>query len=93
MHLDMYSVSEGETVVAGQPIGRVGRTGVQLSPPHLHFELRIDDRFVDPARHLATLVIPPKATQTYRLVMEAQRVRLAKARGGKGEKETGAQKL
>lgn len=93
MHLDTYSVAEGETVTAGQPIGRVGRTGVQLSPPHLHFELRIDDRFVDPARHLAALVIPPKATQTYRLVMEAQRVRLAKARSGRGEKETGAQKL
>jgi murein DD-endopeptidase MepM/ murein hydrolase activator NlpD len=80
MHLDTYSVTEGETVTAGQPIGRVGRTGVQLSPPHLHFELRIDDRVVDPARHLAALVIPPSATQTHLLVMQAQRLRVAKAK-------------
>ncbi|MBC8133689.1 MAG: M23 family metallopeptidase [Deltaproteobacteria bacterium] len=83
MHLDTYSVSEGDAVAAGQIIGRVGRTGVQLSPPHLHFELRIDDRVVDPARHLSSLVIPPKATQTYRLVMKAKRLRVSKVRGAK----------
>ncbi|MEP6654718.1 MAG: M23 family metallopeptidase [Myxococcales bacterium] len=83
MHLDTYGVEEGETVAAGQVIGRVGRTGVQLSPPHLHFELRIDDRVVDPARSLASLVIPPKATQTYRIVMKAKRLRLARARSAK----------
>lgn len=85
MHLDIYNVSEGEQVKAGQMIGRVGRTGVQVSPPHLHFEIRVDDRFVDPARHLAALVIPPKATQTYRLVMKAKRLRVAKARSAKAE--------
>jgi murein DD-endopeptidase MepM/ murein hydrolase activator NlpD len=82
MHLDTYSISEGETVTAGQIIGRVGRTGVQLSPPHLHFELRIDDKAVDPARYLVDLVIPPKATQTYKAVMQAQRQRLRVAKGG-----------
>jgi len=80
MHLDTFSVSEGEKVTAGQFIGRVGRTGVQLSPPHLHFELRVDDRFVDPARCMSSLVIPPKATQTYQIVMQAKRARLAGAR-------------
>jgi len=87
MHLDTYSVTEGDTVTAGQYIGRVGRTGVHVSPPHLHFELRIDDRTVDPARHLAELVIPPKATQTYRLVMKAKQLRVAKARSAKARAE------
>ncbi|MES1171870.1 MAG: M23 family metallopeptidase [Bacteroidota bacterium] len=87
MHLDTYSVTEGDTVTAGQYIGRVGRTGVHVSPPHLHFELRIDDRCVDPTRHLAELVIPPKATQTYKVVMKAQRLRIAKARGAKASAE------
>jgi murein DD-endopeptidase MepM/ murein hydrolase activator NlpD len=85
MHLDIYTVSEGDQVKSGQMIGRVGRTGVQVSPPHLHFEIRVDDRFVDPARHLAALVIPPKATQTYRMVMKAKRMRVAKARSAKAE--------
>lgn len=85
MHLDIYNVAEGEQVKSGQMIGRVGRTGVQVSPPHLHFEIRVEDRFVDPARHLAALVIPPKATQTYRMVMKAKRMRVAKARSAKAE--------
>lgn len=85
MHLDIYTINEGDQVKSGQMIGRVGRTGVQVSPPHLHFEIRVDDRFVDPARHLAALVIPPKATQTYRIVMQAKRTRVANARRAKAE--------
>jgi len=80
MHLDRFVVTQGDTVKAGQEIGRVGRTGVQVSPPHLHFELRLDDRHVDPAKYLASLVIPPKATQTYRYAIRAQRTRIARAR-------------
>ncbi len=87
MHLDTYNVSEGDAVEAGQMIGRVGRTGVQLSPPHLHFELRVDDRFMDPTRYLAGLVIPPKATQTYKIVMQAKRMRVAKARNARANDE------
>lgn len=83
MHLDTYVVNEGDKVTAGQYIGRVGRTGVQMSPPHLHFELRIDDKCVDPSKHLAELIIPPKATQTYKAVMKAKRMRIAKARSAK----------
>ena len=87
MHLNIYGVSEGESVTAGEIIGRVGRTGVQFSPPHLHFELRIDDRHVDPTRYLGQLVIPPKATLTYRLVMQAKRSRVAKDRDAKANAE------
>ena len=89
MHLDTFTITEGDTVKSGQEIGRVGRTGVQVSPPHLHFEIRLDDRHMDPTRYLAALVIPPKATQTYRYAIQAQRTRLARVRAPR----TASQKL
>jgi murein DD-endopeptidase MepM/ murein hydrolase activator NlpD len=39
-HLSEKLVLEGDTVTAGQPIGRVGSTGLS-SGPHLHWDLRI----------------------------------------------------
>jgi murein DD-endopeptidase MepM/ murein hydrolase activator NlpD len=75
MHLQTYRVAEGDRVASGETIGFVGRTGVQFSPPHLHFEIRVGDRFTNPARYLADLVIPPKATMTYRYVMKRARLR------------------
>ena len=60
-----------ETVV--DPAG--GRGCVEVTD-----ELRIDDRCVNPARYLAELVIPPKATQTYHSVMKATRLRRARAK-------------
>ena len=77
MHLDRYNVAEREQVLAGQIIGEVGRTGVKVSPPHLHFEVRVDDRFTNPLRTLGALMIPPKATLTHQYVVRAKR---AKAR-------------
>jgi len=76
MHLNSYSVDADEKVSAGQIIGVVGRTGVKVSPPHLHLEIRVNDRFTNPARYLTDMVIPPKATMTYRYVMKAKRARL-----------------
>ena len=75
MHLQTYRVAEGDRVASGETIGFVGRTGVQFSPPHLHLEIRVDERFTNPARYLADLVIPPKATMTYRYVMKRARLR------------------
>jgi len=45
-HMDYNSilVQAGDTVVAGQPIGRVGMTGF-TSGPHLHFEVYYFDKF------------------------------------------------
>jgi len=83
MHLDSYVVNEGDVLRAGQMLGRVGRTGVQVSPPHLHFELRVDDRHVNPVRYLGALIIPPKATQTYRYAIRAKRSRLARTQSEK----------
>jgi murein DD-endopeptidase MepM/ murein hydrolase activator NlpD len=76
MHLATYAVATDEKVTAGQIIGIVGRTGVKVSPPHLHLEIRVNDRFTNPARYLTDMVIPPKATMTYRYVMKAKRARL-----------------
>lgn len=83
MHLDSFVVTEGDVLRAGQILGRVGRTGVQVSPPHLHFELRVDDRHVNPVRYLGDLIIPPKATQTYRYAIRAKRTRLARMQSQK----------
>jgi murein DD-endopeptidase MepM/ murein hydrolase activator NlpD len=76
MHLNSYVVAERDQVKAGQTIGYVGRTGVKISPPHLHFEVRVDDRFTNPVRTLGEMVIPPSATQTHQYVLKARRAKL-----------------
>jgi murein DD-endopeptidase MepM/ murein hydrolase activator NlpD len=76
MHLNSYNVAEKDHVLAGQVIGELGRTGVKISPPHLHFEVRIGEKFLNPARTLGELVIPPKATMTHLHNVRAQRARL-----------------
>lgn len=80
MHLASFSVAVDDQVKAGDQIGIVGRSGVKVSPPHLHFELRINERFTNPCKYLGDRVIPPKATMTYRYVMKAKRSRLRAAR-------------
>ncbi|MCB9465988.1 MAG: M23 family metallopeptidase [Candidatus Eisenbacteria bacterium] len=40
-------VAAGDSVVVGQPIGRLGSTG-ESSAPHLHFEIRVAGEPVDP---------------------------------------------
>lgn len=42
----MY-VIQGAYVIQGQPVGEVGATG-NVTGPHLHFEIRRNDRYVDP---------------------------------------------
>jgi murein DD-endopeptidase MepM/ murein hydrolase activator NlpD len=46
-HLSRYHVREGKRVKTGQRIGRVGRSG-RATGYHLHFELRVSGRPVDP---------------------------------------------
>lgn len=79
MHLDRYFVRTGETVKAGQTIAIVGRSGVRRSPPHLHLEVRVDDRFKDPWRYFTDTIIPPKATLTHRFNTRAKKARLRAA--------------
>jgi murein DD-endopeptidase MepM/ murein hydrolase activator NlpD len=46
-HMDKYIVKSGQQVFAGTPIGAVGNTG-RSTGPHLHFEMRIDNKPIDP---------------------------------------------
>lgn len=48
-HLSAVRVSEGDRVPQGDEVGWVGVTG-QVTGPHLHFEVWLDGRPVDPLR-------------------------------------------
>jgi len=50
-HLSSINVHSGQQVKRGQLIGRVGATGYTTGP-HLHFEVRIDGRPLNPVNYL-----------------------------------------
>lgn len=52
-HLKSILVRQNQKVYTGQPIGRVGNTGVSTGY-HLHFEIRLNGKAIDP-RNLADL--------------------------------------
>lgn len=56
-HLQSYSVKKGDTVKAGQMIGKIGHTG-NANGPHLHFEIRLNGTDANP--FIANKHIDPK---------------------------------
>ena len=46
-----YGIAEGQDVVQGAVLGRIGSTG-RSTGPHLHYEVRVDGEPVDPERYL-----------------------------------------
>ena len=52
-HMSAFSTRVGQQVAAGQRIGAIGSSG-RSTGPHLHFEVRINDRAVNPRPFLET---------------------------------------
>lgn len=50
-HANRLFVTRGQKVVRGQVIGAVGMSG-RATAPHLHYEVRLDDRCVNPMQYI-----------------------------------------
>jgi biotin carboxyl carrier protein len=59
-HLDAFEVRVGDRVRQGQRVARVGQTG-RVTGPHLHFGIKVGDRYVDPASVYRLRFGPPGA--------------------------------
>jgi hypothetical protein len=59
-HMSMIDVKVGHQVDAGAPLGAVGKSG-QVTGPHLHFAVKLDGLYIDPAQVLALRLDRPAA--------------------------------
>ena len=48
-HCNNLYVKQGDKITQGQEIAEVGTTG-NSTGPHLHFEIRISERYIDPQK-------------------------------------------
>jgi murein DD-endopeptidase MepM/ murein hydrolase activator NlpD len=60
-HLSKIEIAVGDVITRGQLIGQVGSTG-RSTGPHLHYELRVNDRPINPR-----FFLPPEPTEIRRL--------------------------
>ncbi len=51
-HLDRVLVSAGQRVARGDEVGKLGSTGARSTGPHLHYSVRVDGKYVNPANYL-----------------------------------------
>jgi murein DD-endopeptidase MepM/ murein hydrolase activator NlpD len=56
-HLSKVVVQEGQQVVRGQPIAAVGNSGLSTGP-HLHYEVHVNGKVVDPLTYVLPGAIP-----------------------------------
>jgi murein DD-endopeptidase MepM/ murein hydrolase activator NlpD len=56
-HLSRVSVRAGQHVTRGQPIAAVGNSGLSTGP-HLHYEVHVNGRVVDPLTYVLPGAIP-----------------------------------
>jgi murein DD-endopeptidase MepM/ murein hydrolase activator NlpD len=63
MHLKDVAVSAGDWVDAQKAIGYVGSTGIRVTGPHLHFEVRRRGVPIDPEK-LLPAIAPSQGTKT-----------------------------
>lgn len=56
-HLSRVVVREGQRVVRGQPIAAVGNSGLSTGP-HLHYEVHVNGKVVDPLTYVLPGAIP-----------------------------------
>ena len=67
-HMSGFRTTLGKAVVPGEQIGLIGSTG-RSTGPHLHFEVRISDRPVNPRPFLEAM---PNVRQETRAAIAAQ---------------------
>ena len=80
-HLSQLLVRPGQWVTQGQLVGLVGATG-WATGPHLHFEWRVGDQFMDPlkiARQAETVALDAAVKPRFQTLASAARVRLVTA--------------
>jgi murein DD-endopeptidase MepM/ murein hydrolase activator NlpD len=70
-HLSKFNIKSGQNVKRGDTIGFVGSTGLS-SGPHLHYEVHIEGKEVDPVHYFYADLTPEQYKHILRLVEKNQ---------------------